>query len=80
MKAICKKNFKRDIFIWDVVKFGVGSVYKTYVVDNGITVFEDNEHYYTFYNDNMGKFKFSEYFYTEQEIRKLKLKRLNVVR
>ena len=73
MKAICKKNFKRDIFIWDVVKFDVGSVYKTYVV-------EDNEHYYTFYNDNMGKFKFSEYFYTEQEIRKEKLKRLNVVR
>ena len=78
-KAICKKNFNATFKSGKrIVIFKVGFEYDVCVGKNGITVFEDRNHYYTFYNSGvLHPLVFSDYFYTEQEMRKEKLKRLN---
>ena len=78
-KTICKKDFIAYQFsTFKGAIFKVGFEYDECIGKNGITVFEDRNHYYTFYNSGvLHPLVFSDYFYTEQEMRKLKLKRLN---
>lgn len=79
LKGYCKKDYDADSNFNYYFRLKRGNVYEYEVVsDNVIIIHNLNSRFYLYQNMDSAIFPtFSEYFYTEIEIRKLKLNKLN---